>query len=466
MITCPSPGQALYGQDANYSINPMSYTKLDDSGNTLSDSAASWSMVKDNVTGLIWEMKTNKDGVKNYNNPHDPDNTYTWYDSNPATNGGNVGTYKNGTNTENFIKALNDAHYGGYSDWRMPTIKELAYIFNYSISSGPTIDTGYFPNTAASWYWSSTPSANSTSFAWSALFNEGSVYDLRKDYSDFIFARAVRGGQTRSAYTDNSNGTVTDTSTGLMWQKASSSDNTWKQALAYCEGLSLGGYTDWRLPTVKELCSLADYSRAGPVINTTYFPDTGALLYWSSTTYVADNYAWGVTFDDGVVSDGYKNYYSGYVRAVRGGQSGGPTLLWAGSNGSASIWTIDTSGNATSKTKYGSYSGWTARNYHRNNDGTANMLWVNTDGTASAWTTIDTSGNPTSKTKYGPYPGWTAKSYHKNSDGTANMLWVNTDGTASIWTIDTSNGISKLHYDPYTNWTESPYTVWTAQDYD
>ena len=76
VITCPSPGQPLYGQDANYSINPMSFTKLDGSGNMLPDSATSWVMVKDNVTGLVWEMKTNKDGVKNYNDPHDADNTY------------------------------------------------------------------------------------------------------------------------------------------------------------------------------------------------------------------------------------------------------------------------------------------------------------------------------------------------------------------------------------------------------
>ena len=72
-----STSQSFYGQDANYSINPMSYTKLDGSGNVLPDSATECIMVRDNVTGLIWEMKTNKNGVKNYNDPHDADNTYT-----------------------------------------------------------------------------------------------------------------------------------------------------------------------------------------------------------------------------------------------------------------------------------------------------------------------------------------------------------------------------------------------------
>ena len=128
VITCPSPGQAFYGQDANYSINPMSYTKLNAIGIALPDSATSWVMVKDNVTGLIWEMKNNMDGVENYSDPHDADNTYNWYDSNPATNGGDAGTPGDGKDTETFIKALNTAHYGGYSDWRMPTTEELGAI--------------------------------------------------------------------------------------------------------------------------------------------------------------------------------------------------------------------------------------------------------------------------------------------------------------------------------------------------
>jgi hypothetical protein len=193
-IACPSPGQPFYGQDANYTINPMSYTKLDGGGNALLDSATSWVMVKDNVTGLVWEMKNSKDGKTDYSNPHDADNRYTWYDSNPATNGGDAGTQGTGTDTEDFIKTLNDAHYGGYSDWRLPAIKELAYIVNYSIPyPGPTIDTGYFPNTAASWYWSSTTNVSSTYYAWTVNFDYGYVTNYNKDTAGYV--RAVRGGQ-------------------------------------------------------------------------------------------------------------------------------------------------------------------------------------------------------------------------------------------------------------------------------
>ena len=320
VITCPSSGQPFYGQDANYSINPMSYTKLDGSGNALPDSTTSWVMVKDNVTGLIWEMKTSKDGVQNYNDPHDADNRYPWYDSNPTTNGGDAGAYNSGTNAENFIKALNDAHYGGFSDWRMPTLKALASIVNYSIPyTVPTIDTGYFPNTVSFFYWSSTADAYHTNNAWGVYFYTGDDYVDGKDSSYYV--RAVRGEQTQSAYTDNGDGTVTDTSTGLMWQKASSS-GTWEQALTYCESLNLGGYTDWRMPTIKELHSIVDYSRYSPAINTTYFPNTVSSYYCSSTTDAnCTARAWGVNFGDGHGKDDGKNT-SYYVRAVRGGQPG------------------------------------------------------------------------------------------------------------------------------------------------
>jgi len=124
-IPCPKPGEPFYGQDGNYNINPPSYTKLDEKGNELPDDAETWVMVRDNVTGLIWEVKSAKDDVKNYSNPHDADNVYTWYDSNPETNGGWAETPRDYTVTQDFIAALNDASFDGGSDWRLPDLHEL-----------------------------------------------------------------------------------------------------------------------------------------------------------------------------------------------------------------------------------------------------------------------------------------------------------------------------------------------------
>ncbi len=136
-----------FGEDSDYTIDPPSFTKLDENGNDLPDTAESWALVRDNVTELIWELKNSKDGTKDYSNPHDANNVYTWYDSNPATNGGNASTPGDGTDTKDFINQLNSGNFGGFSDWRLPNIKELQYVVDYGNIYNPSIDTGYFPNT-------------------------------------------------------------------------------------------------------------------------------------------------------------------------------------------------------------------------------------------------------------------------------------------------------------------------------
>jgi len=154
-ITCPSPGEPFYGQDAQYTTNSQSYTKLDENGNDLPDETSwPWAMVRDNVTGLIWEVKNSKDDTPDYNNPNDADNIYDWSDS--------IGV---GTGTEDFINALNVEQFGGYSDWSLPTIKELASIVNRN-SDYPFINTNYFPNTVPYAYWSFTTNASIPSEAW------------------------------------------------------------------------------------------------------------------------------------------------------------------------------------------------------------------------------------------------------------------------------------------------------------
>lgn len=118
---------------------------------------------------------------------------------------------------------------------------------------------------------------------------------------------------------DNGNGTVTDETTGLMWQQETvEKPMTWGPAVSFCGKLYLDGYTDWRLPTITELLFLVDYSRYNPTINTKYFPDTVSSYYWSSTTYAYNTYyAWGVYLHNGYDYNYYKNS-SYYVRAVRG----------------------------------------------------------------------------------------------------------------------------------------------------
>ena len=118
-------------------------------------------------------------------------------------------------------------------------------------------------------------------------------------------------------FTDNKDGTITDNETGLMWQQEEPGTMTWANALSYCNDLSLGGQSDWRLPNVEELISIVDYTKYDPAIDTIYFLNTYASFYWSSTTNAKDTYlAWYVYF-----YDGYINYHrksnNNYVRCVR-----------------------------------------------------------------------------------------------------------------------------------------------------
>jgi len=339
-IACPQSGQEFHGQDAQYTINQPSYTKLDTAGNPLPYTTTEWAMVRDDVTGLIWEVKQTKDENTDYSNPHDADNIYTWYDSNSETNGGDAGTEGDGTNTENFINELNSAGFGGYSDWRMPTREELRSIVDYG-RFNPSVHTDWFPNTVASGYWSSTTGAYSSSDAERVYFTGGSSSYSSK--SNSYSARAVRGRQSVSFdnLIINGDGTATDTSTGLIWQQTTAPEKMiWQSALSYCENLTLGGYNDWRLPTIKELASIVDLSRYNPAIDTSYFPDTYASSYWSSSTVDSiTSSAWVVSFMSGLVGY-YGKSNSDYVRAVRGGQNQISGNLFITSPQQASTWNV------------------------------------------------------------------------------------------------------------------------------
>ncbi len=113
--------------------------------------------------------------------------------------------------------------------------------------------------------------------------------------------------------------TVLDQGTGLEWQKSNNtSPHTWQDALSYCENLSLDAKTDWRLPNIRELKSLVDYSRYYPAIDPVV--SCQSANYWSATSLADGTHvsAWSVFFGNG--DDIWKiKTEKHHVRCVRDG---------------------------------------------------------------------------------------------------------------------------------------------------
>ena len=263
-IEPPAPGADFYGQDAQVTGNQPSYTR-----------SADGLTVTDNVTGLIWQQSpdTNGDGVINVADK------MTWEEAQayPAT--------------------LNARKFGGFDDWRLPTIKELYSLILFvgtdpnpmapsSAGQVPFIDTDYFAfaygDTAAgeriidSQYASSTKYVSTTMNGDETLFGVNFADGRIKGYGlhmpdgsvkKFVVS-CVRGnpGYGQNDFKDNGDGTITDKATGLMWAQADSGKGLdWQEALAWVQQMnaeSYLGHNDWRLPGVKELQSIIEYARS------------------------------------------------------------------------------------------------------------------------------------------------------------------------------------------------------------
>ena len=124
----------------------------------------------------------------------------------------------------------------------------------------------------------------------------------------------VKGLEDR--FVDNEDNTVTDTCTGLMWQKETPCCTfSWQESLHYCEDLKLAGHSDWRLPNIRELQSIVDYGRYRPATDPVF--GTEPSWYWSSTSHENPaTYALRVNFDGGDAPYGLKTEEY-HVRAVR-----------------------------------------------------------------------------------------------------------------------------------------------------
>ena len=278
--TPPTPGESFYGQDAQYQGNQPSYTNNEDG------------TITDNVTGLMWQ----KDFTK-----------VQWALAQSEADAADTGQY---------------------NDWRVPTIKELYSLIDFTGSQGsglptsptppadalPFIDTDYFefeyPSTgryidaqyvSSTEYTSTTMNGNDTFFG--VNFADGRIKGYPKVNNNHpeYYARYVRGNISygKNDFVNNGDGTITDIATGLMWAKNDSGYGmVWQDSLAYAEDLILADYDDWRLPNAKELHTIVDYTRSPDATGSAAIDagfDTTSIrnelnqddypFFWSSTTF-------------------------------------------------------------------------------------------------------------------------------------------------------------------------------------
>ena len=329
------------GRDANTDTNSsddghagFSFTRLNSSDGSSYTGDGDydnnpWFCLRDNVTGLIWEVKTTSN----------TSTKYTWPDGTDDTSG----------TTQEFINTTNDTtKLCGQSNWRLPTASELLSITNYSVvvdADTAAVDSNYFANMQGkdSYYWTSTlnsdTSANSGDL-W--LYSNGFIIsygDTTNNNTNGLSStpqHAILVSSTATSKDDylndwsddryqintdndgNQDGTVTDTRTGLMWTRCvydsassswnistcnNSNSNTFDYYTAFGEAdsanktsddstTSIGGYTDWRLPNIQELYALLNHAAGDGTIariNETAFPNARASTFWSSTPEATDD---------------------------------------------------------------------------------------------------------------------------------------------------------------------------------
>ncbi len=251
MKRLPGTGQTTsytttFGEDADYNFNPPFFI-LNGNGT-----------VTDTVTGLMWQK----------------------------TDGGEM-------TIENATIYCDTLTLGGFSDWRLPNCHELFSILNHS-KANPALNTTYFTASLAEYWWSSQKQANDASKVWctnagGGIGNHPKLETISAGGTKKFHVRAVRDISNPSTipnhFINNNDGTVTDLLTGLMWKQVPLIDSvTWEQALIDAEGLSFAGYSDWRLPDIKELQSINDEGQINPSVNLTFFTGMKIGNYWSSTT--------------------------------------------------------------------------------------------------------------------------------------------------------------------------------------
>lgn len=297
-ISAPAPGESFYGQDAQFEGNQPDYT---DNGDAT---------ITDNVTGLMWSKTCDTDGDGDID-------------------------YDDKMSYDEAIASVSDVNIGGYTDWRIPSIKDLysLIIFSGVDPSGyqgstagliPFIDTDYFDfaygdesageriidaqmvstTLYVSTIMNNDPAMFGVNFADGRIkgYGTGSMPGQTEDKQFYVYY--VRGNVDYGTndLEDNEDGTISDNATELMWSLNDSGEAlNWEEALDWVQqknNENYLGYNDWRLPNVKELQSLVDYTRSpdtsnsaviDPIFNVTSITNAGGETdypyFWSGTTH-------------------------------------------------------------------------------------------------------------------------------------------------------------------------------------
>ena len=280
----PSKASPLYHQDASYQFNLPAYK--DNGDGTVSDLN----------TGLMWQQ-----------------------------------AFVEPLSYQDAVEYANDSKLAGYSDWRIPSIKELYSLIDFSGQTGmgrmrsttppsdakPYMNSDYFEFEygkknryidAQYWtrsdYTSTTMNGSATFFG--VNFADGRIkgypkYRKGRGETAMFYLRLVRGNSTYGVndFIDQDNGSIYDRSTKLLWTKEDSKRGmNWKDALSYCTNLDTAG-VKWRLPNAKELQSIVDYSRSpdasdsaaiDPIFDISLIQNEGNRddypSFWSSTTHL------------------------------------------------------------------------------------------------------------------------------------------------------------------------------------
>jgi len=295
-IPQPNAGEVFYGQDAQYDGFQPSYQDNGDG------------TVTDLVTGLMWQKSPDMDGDGDID-------------------------YEDKMSYSEAMAEAENFNLAGYTDWRLPSIKEMysLIVFSGIDPSGyegstegltPFIDTAFFDfaygdetageriidaqMASSNLYVGTTMNGDETMFG--VNFADGRIKGYPtgpmpgQTEDKQFYVMYVRGNADYGIndFVDNENGTITDEATGLMWMQEDSQEGmNWEAALSYAENYEFAGYSDWRLPNVKELQSILDYTRCPQITNSPALDplfncseiineegNTDYPFYWSGTTHV------------------------------------------------------------------------------------------------------------------------------------------------------------------------------------